>query len=70
MYDSKRHHGRPQGVAEGGGEGDEEEMADVDEEEEAAGGARDVTIAEIETATRAATDIETETEMGALSIND
>jgi len=36
---------RPQGVAEGGG--DEEEMADV-EEEEAAGEARDVTMAETE----------------------
>ena len=40
---------RPQGVAEGGG--DEEEMADVDEEEEAAGEARDVTLAETETET-------------------
>jgi len=46
---------RPQGVAEGGG--DEEEMADMDEEE-AAGEARDVTMAktETETVTRTATD--------------
>jgi hypothetical protein len=60
---------RPQGVAEGGG--DEEEMADVDEEE-AAGEARDVTMAETETetATRTATDTETEIETGALATND
>jgi len=35
---------RPQAVAEGGG--DEDEMADVDEEEEAKGESRDVTMAE------------------------
>jgi hypothetical protein len=60
---------RPQGVAEGGG--DEEEMADVDEEE-AAGEARDVTMAETEneTATRTTTDIATEIETGALATND
>ena len=60
---------RPQGVAEGGG--DEEEMADVDQEE-AAGEARDVTMAETETetATRTATDTETEIETGALATND
>ena len=53
---------RPQGVAEGGGD-EEEDMADVDEEEEeAAGEARDITMAETktETATRTATDTETE----------
>jgi len=59
---------RPQGVAEGGG--DEEEMVDVDEEEEAAGGARDITMAETETATRIAPDTETETETGAQATND
>jgi hypothetical protein len=60
---------RPQRVAEGGG--DEEEMADVDEEE-AAGEARDVTMAEpeTETATRTATDTETDIETGALATND
>jgi predicted RNA-binding protein associated with RNAse of E/G family len=60
---------RPQGVAEG--VGDEEELADVDEEE-AAGEARDVTMAktETETATRTATAVETEIETGALATND
>jgi len=57
-------------VADGGGDGDEEEMADVDEDEEAAGGARDIPMAEIEIATRTATDIGTETETGALAPND
>ena len=62
---------RPQGVAEGGGDGDEEEMADVDEEEEAAvGGAIDFTMAEIDTAKMIATNIESETETGALATND
>jgi hypothetical protein len=56
---------RPQGVAEGGG--DEEEMADVDEEE-TAGEARDITMAETETET--ATDTETVIETGALATND
>jgi len=53
----------PQGVTEGGG--DEEEIADVDEEEEAAGVARDGMIAEddTETVTRSATDTETQIEM-------
>ena len=60
---------RPHGVLEGGGDGDEEELADVDEEEKAAGGARDNTMAKIETATRTATDIETEIETGALATN-
>jgi len=59
---------RPEGVA--GGGGDAEEMADVDEEEEGLGEARDVTMAEIETATRSATDTKCETEMGALATND
>ena len=53
-----------------GGDGDEEEVAEVDEEEEAAGGARNITMAEIETGTRTATDIETETETGALASHD
>jgi len=61
---------RPQGVVDGGGDGEEEEMADVDEEEEATGGARDIKMAEIETVTRTATDIETESESGALATND
>ena len=61
---------RPQVVAEGGGVGDEEEMADVDEEEEPAGEAGDITMAEIGTVTRTATDIETVTETGALATND
>jgi hypothetical protein len=61
---------RPQVVAEGGGDGDEEEMADVDREEEAARGARDITMAEIETATRTATAIETDSKTGALATND
>jgi hypothetical protein len=58
------------GVAEGGR--DEEEMADVDEEEEAAGLNRDITMGETETETamRSATDTETETETGALATND
>jgi hypothetical protein len=44
----------------------------VDEGEEAAGEARDVTVAETETqtATRAPTDTETEIETGALATND
>jgi len=61
----------PQGVAEGGGV--EEDMADVDEEdEEAAGASRDITIAviETETATRIATDTPTEIEMAALANDD
>ena len=47
-------------------------MADVDKEEEAAGEARDITMAdtETETAMRTATDTETETETGALGTND
>jgi len=59
---------RPQGVAEGWG--DEEELADVDEEE-AAGEATDVTMAETgtETATRTATDTQTEIDTGALATN-
>jgi len=61
---------RPQGVAEGGGEEDEEEMSDVDEEEHAAGGARGITMAETETTTRGATDIESETETGAMATHD
>jgi len=51
---------RPQRVV--GAGGDEEEMADVDEEEEAAGEARHVMMAEIETGTRTMTDTKTETE--------
>jgi hypothetical protein len=60
---------RPQGVAEGGG--DEEEMADVDNKE-AAGGTRDVTMAETgtETTTRTAPDTKTEIETTALPTND
>jgi len=58
----------PQGVAKEGG--DEVEMADVDEEEEAVGLARDVTMAETETAHRTAIDTEDETEAGALATND
>jgi hypothetical protein len=60
---------RPQGVADGGG--DEEVMGDVDEGE-AAGEARDVTMAETETetATRTATDTETEIGTGVLATND
>jgi hypothetical protein len=61
---------RPHRFAEGGGDGDQEEMADVDEEDEAAGGARDIMMAKIETATRTATDIESETETGALATTD
>jgi hypothetical protein len=51
---------RPLGVATGGG--DEKEMADVDEEEEAMWEAKDTPMAEseTETATRTATDTETE----------
>ena len=62
---------RPQGVAEG--VGDEEEMADVeDEEEEAAREARDITMAEtdVATATRTATHTETLIETEALTTND
>jgi len=61
---------RPHGVAEGGG--DEEVMADVDEEEEASGEARDITIAETstETATWTSTDTKTGIETEALAIND
>ena len=59
---------RPQRMVEGGG--DEEEMADVDEEEEAVRDAIDVTMAATDTATRTATDTETETETGALPTND
>jgi len=61
---------RPQGVAEGGG--DAGEMADVDEDDEAAGEAADVMMAEAEaeTATRTATDTETEIETGSLATND
>jgi len=60
----------PWGVAEGGG--DEEEMADVDEKEEAAGEERDVTMAETETetATRTLTDSVTEIGTGALPTHD
>jgi hypothetical protein len=57
---------RPQGVAEVGG--DEEEMADVDEEEDdVPEEAREVTMAvtETETATRTVTDTATEIETGA-----
>jgi hypothetical protein len=43
------------------GRGDEEKIADVDEEKEVAGGAREITMAEIETATRTATETETGT---------
>jgi len=57
-----------QGVA--GGEGDEGEIADGDEEEEAAGEARDLMMAEIDTATRTVTDTETETELGVLATSD
>ena len=63
---------RPQGVTEGGGD-KEEEMADVDEEEEeAAGEARDVTMAETatETATRTVTDTKTEIGTGARATDD
>ena len=59
---------RAQGVA--GGEGDEEEMADVNEEEAAGGDARDVTMAGIETTIKTATDTKIETETGALATND
>ena len=60
---------RSQGVAEGGG--DEGEMADVDEEE-AAGEARDITMAETETetVTSTANDTETEIQTGALATNE
>jgi len=60
----------PHGVAEGGR--NEEVMADVDDEEEALGEARDITISETstETATRTSTDTNTEIEMKALAIND
>jgi len=59
---------RPKGVAEGGG--DEQEIADVDEEEEAAEEARDITMAETHAANRIATATKTETETGALGTND
>jgi len=49
--------------------GDEEEMANVDEEQDAAEEKSDVMMAETETATRTATDTETETEQGALATN-
>jgi len=57
---------RPNGVA----DGDEEETADVDEGEKAAGESRDVTMPETETSNRTATDTETETETEALAPND
>jgi len=63
---------QPHGMVEGRGD-DEEEMADVDEEEvEAAGEAREVTLAETETetATRTASDTKTEIGMGALATDD
>jgi len=59
---------RLQRVAAGGADG--EEMADVDVEEEAGEGASDMTTAETESVARTATDIETETETGALATND
>jgi hypothetical protein len=60
---------RPQGVEERSG--DEEEMADVDEEE-AAGEESDITMAETntETTTSTATDTETEIETGSLATHD
>jgi len=59
---------RHKGVVEGGG--DHEEMAVVDEEQEAVEESRYVTMAETETATRSATATDTETETGALATND
>jgi hypothetical protein len=51
---------RPQWVAEGGRDAGVEEMADVDQEQEAAGGATAATMSETESVRRPATDIETE----------
>jgi len=51
-------------VAQGGG--DEEVLEDMDEDEEAVGGAEDIMMAETETVTRSAS----ETETGALARND
>jgi hypothetical protein len=58
------HGNKPQRVADGGVV--EEKMAHVDQEEDAAGGARDIMLVKTETATRTAT----ETEKGALATND
>jgi hypothetical protein len=60
---------RPQGLVEGGG--DEEEMADVDEEEETAEEARNITMAEIDAEAATMTAIHTATviETGALATN-
>jgi len=46
----------PRAQGEAGGVGDEEEIADEEKEEEAAGKARDVTMAETDTPTRTTTD--------------
>jgi hypothetical protein len=63
---SVSHGSRLQGVVEEWGDEDEEEMADVDEEEEAVGGVRDITMAETEISTWTVTGTET----GALDTND
>jgi len=59
---------RPLGVLDRGG--DEEEIGDVDNEEEVVGEARDITIADTETATWHATGMETPNELCALAAND
>jgi hypothetical protein len=61
---------RPQGVVAGREDEDKEEMADMEEEGYAAEEARDIIMAEPETATRAASEIKTQTESGALDTND
>ena len=59
---------RPKMIVKGGG--DEKEMADVDEEEQAAWEARDITMAKSVAATWTMTDNKTVTETGALPTND
>jgi len=58
---------RPQGVVEGGGDG--EENVDVDKEHGAAGNARVIMMAETDTATTTASDNETQIGTGALAPN-
>jgi len=58
---------RPEGVAEEGG--DEEEMANIDEEEMTEEEARDATLTETDTATSSVTVTQIETETGALATN-
>jgi hypothetical protein len=60
----------PRSQADVDGRGDEEEMADVDEEEEAAKEARDITMDKTETATTTATGTKIETDTGVLATKD